>query len=357
MGARQSIAVLVGALCLATTIGPAVGATTAVGDSVAGTTKSATAVGEATGPRALTDAETRNQSQRVTPDTVVLDARVYENGSARWRVVYRTRLDDAETTAAFRSYKADVEANATRYSEQFVERMNATIRSAERATGREMSGGNYSVRAEIREFPQRYGLVVYSFEWRDFAAISGDEVRVGDSLSGLILNQKTRLLVEWPEGYEATTVRPRPDSGDERRERAVVWNGPIEFAANEPRIVLNAPSSSGPAVPWRLVAAVTGGLAVVAAFAAGGWWLRRDGADPDPDDKPPEDLLSNEERVLRLLERRGGRIKQRAVVDELGWTEAKTSQVVRNLREQGRLESFRLGRENVLALPTERQES
>jgi hypothetical protein len=41
------------------------------------------------------------------------------------------------------------------------------------------------------------------------------------------------------------------------------------------------------------------------------------------------------------------------VVQELDWTDAKTSQVVGNLREDGDVEVFRIGRENVLALPGE----
>jgi len=84
-----------------------------------------------------------------------------------------------------------------------------------------------------------------------------------------------------------------------------------------------------------------------------------DSASPTPDrtadggkpNGPPPELLSNEERVLRLLEDRGGRIKQQEVVSELEWTEAKTSQVVSGLREDGAIDVFRIGRENVLALP------
>ena len=38
------------------------------------------------------------------------------------------------------------------------------------------------------------------------------------------------------------------------------------------------------------------------------------------------------------------------IADELGWTETKTSDVVSRLREEGRIDSFRLGRENVLSL-------
>ncbi|AGN01517.1 hypothetical protein L593_07860 [Salinarchaeum sp. Harcht-Bsk1] len=72
----------------------------------------------------------------------------------------------------------------------------------------------------------------------------------------------------------------------------------------------------------------------------------------DEADVPPE-LLSNEEQVLRLLEGHGGRMKQQQVVSELEWTEAKTSQVVTGMREDDRIEVFRIGRENVLALPGE----
>ena len=340
MGARQYAASLAAALCLAAAVGAAVGGASAGGGG------------------ATADA-TQARLQQVTPDTVVLDVRVFENGTAAWQVVYRTRLDDPDTTAAFRSYKADIEDNSTKYSRQFVGRMNSTIRSAEQSTGREMRGTNYSVRAEIREFPQRYGVVVYSFRWHGFAAVSEDRLRIGDSLSGLILNEKTRLLVKWPEGYEATSIQPKPEIGYEKRQQAVVWNGPIEFAGNEPQVVLAAPGAGGLDVPWMPLAAATGTLAALGALLAGGWWLYRNRTerDDDADDRPPEDLLSNEERVLRLLERRGGRVKQKAIVDELGWTEAKTSQVVGSLREEGEIESFRLGRENVLALAREQQQS
>ncbi|GAB3690171.1 hypothetical protein GCM10028857_26290 [Salinarchaeum chitinilyticum] len=72
-----------------------------------------------------------------------------------------------------------------------------------------------------------------------------------------------------------------------------------------------------------------------------------------PDEELPAELLSNEEQVLRLLEAEGGRLKQQQVVAELEWTDAKTSQVVTSMREEGQIEVFRIGRENVLALPGE----
>ncbi|USZ67696.1 hypothetical protein NGM10_13290 [Halorussus salilacus] len=335
MGARQFGAVLAVALCAA---------------AVVGATSGVAVDGAAGHPERVESLD--RQSRDVTPDTIVMRVQVHGNGTATWEVAYRTRLDDGETTDAFESLQSDIETNSTEYSQQFVRRMSGTIDSAEDATGREMAGENFTVDAEVREFPQRYGIVAYTFQWKGFAAVSDDEVRVGDALSGLPLDEKTRLLITWPGDYETTEVRPTPD---EERETAAVWNGPMEFAANEPRIVLSPPGTGTPDLPWGVVLAAVGGLAVVGAGVAGGWWLyrRRDSEPGEETDEPPEDLLSNEERVLRLLERRGGRVKQKAIVDELGWTEAKTSQVVGSLREQGKIESFRLGRENVLALAQE----
>jgi uncharacterized membrane protein len=123
-------------------------------------------------------------------------------------------------------------------------------------------------------------------------------------------------------------------------------------------------------------------LALAAAGVGLAWWRRSgnpgDGAPPTPatdapGDDPPDDdadpgasdagsdpadgldeeLLSNEERVLRVLEDEGGRAKQQEVVEALGWTEAKTSQVVSGMRDEGTIDGFRLGRENVLTLPEE----
>jgi uncharacterized membrane protein len=75
-----------------------------------------------------------------------------------------------------------------------------------------------------------------------------------------------------------------------------------------------------------------------------------DTADVDPWE---DELLSNQERVLALVEHEGGRMKQQEVAGTLDWTDAKTSQVVRKMRDEGELDAFRLGRENVLVLPDE----
>lgn len=281
-------------------------------------------------------------------DSVLMRVDIDANGDARWQIEYRTRLDDPNTTQAFQGLRRDVESDPDSYSRAFFDGIRSTIANAENTTDREMSGTNFSVDAEIRHLPQRYGVVVYTFTWDGFAVVDGTELRIGDALAGFFLGEDERLLLSWPSGYDPTDVHPL---ADEQRDRAVVWTGPLEFGPDEPQIVLSRPSRFAWPSTWFVAALLVG---VVLAVGIVSWLGRRDGTDlpstRSNDEKQPG-LLSNEEQVLQVLETNGGRIRQQEVVDELGWTEAKTSRVISELREQGRLESFRLGRENVLALP------
>ncbi|MWG34646.1 helix-turn-helix transcriptional regulator [Halomarina oriensis] len=64
-----------------------------------------------------------------------------------------------------------------------------------------------------------------------------------------------------------------------------------------------------------------------------------------------EDLLSDEERVERLLEYNGGRMKQANIVTETGWSNAKVSQLLSAMDENDRIDKLRIGRENLISLP------
>jgi hypothetical protein len=71
-----------------------------------------------------------------------------------------------------------------------------------------------------------------------------------------------------------------------------------------------------------------------------------------PGEIDPE-LLSDEERVERLLERNGGRMKQANIVKETGWSNAKVSQLLSSMAEEDRINKLRIGRENLITLPDE----
>ncbi|MFC6716886.1 helix-turn-helix transcriptional regulator [Natrialbaceae archaeon GCM10025810] len=71
----------------------------------------------------------------------------------------------------------------------------------------------------------------------------------------------------------------------------------------------------------------------------------------DEDDSIDVELLSDEERVLRLLRQNGGRMKQASIVKETGWSNAKVSQLLSKMDDDDEIEKLRIGRENLITLP------
>jgi|GEM_PF-199938 len=111
----------------------------------------------------------------------------------------------------------------------------------------------------------------------------------------------------------------------------------------------NAAVSSDDATAGDADGAAGSAAGTGAAGAAAG----TDGTDGGADDGIDEELLSDEERVERLLERNGGRMKQATIVKETGWSNAKVSQLLSAMAEDDRVDKLRIGRENLISFPDE----
>ena len=82
----------------------------------------------------------------------------------------------------------------------------------------------------------------------------------------------------------------------------------------------------------------------------------RDRPDPGPDDGPSEiplEMLSNEDAVLAVLRRNGGRVRQSALVQETDWSKSKVSRVLSRMDDADRVTKINVGRGNVITLPGE----
>lgn len=290
------------------------------------------------------------QTGDVPVDRTTIDVELQPDGSAAWEVSYYTHLETEEDELAFDGLADDIEADPTPFRERFAERMSSTADDAEAATTREMAITDVTVSTRTEQLPEEYGIVVYSFTWDGFAAVDEGTITAGDAIDGFLLVEDTRLSMYWPADYRLDTVDPDPDS---TADQSVTWHGAdTDFVRGQPRVTLLA-DDPGPPIDRGAVAI---GLLVLLLVILG-WLLYTEritvptGGDGAAADTADRDLQSNEEQVLAVIRDAGGRVKQQEVVSELGWTEAKTSQVVSKLESAEKIDKFRIGRENVLALP------
>lgn len=315
----------------------------------------------------------------IAPDDVVVRIDVRANGTAVWQVEYRYLLTTDDRTRGFERLRDAVDGNRSAYVSRIRGDFAALVGGAENDTGREMGVDAVSVSARRQSVPREAGVVVHRFDWDGFAVANDTHVVAGDAIRGFYVGPGTRLVLRWPAEYRATTAVPSPD---ETGEREATWTGG-RFAADEPRLVFTHESAVADGPPTGLLG-VAGALVLVAGLGGTVLFVRRrdgapgtatgadaggadggaasagDGRDASAgdaagptDEAPPPELLSNEERVLRVLNENGGRVKQQAIAAECDWGESKTSKVVTDLHEDGTVERFRLGRENVVALPEE----
>jgi len=237
--------------------------------------------------------------------------------------------------------------------------------------------------------PAAVGELRLTFVWTEFLATDGENLELGDAFTtpddGTWLQSLERsqtITVMTPEGYSVI------DTDLPLQDNAVIIEGPRVFENDDRVVVVYSPTSTGTetsAPPWTLLA---GAIVLGALLIAGGLvGYRRVGtgandgssddrtgetdaegavapspepndADLDPDgaegdDGPGPDLslLSDEERVERLLDRSGGRMRQADIVAETGWSDAKVSQLLSTMSDEGRVEKLRLGRENLISVP------
>jgi hypothetical protein len=282
----------------------------------------------------------------VDADETTFRVAVDDDGTGYWTVEFRFLLDGAASEAAFDRAKENLSDPPTEFLQAF---RTSVVREAENRTGRSMRLLNGSIE-HSRDAVADEGFVRIRFEWAKFAAAASDtRLVVGDAIDGFYLRENWALRVEWNEGIDRVSVTPEPS---EVRAGVARWDGELRFRSGAPRLELSRdPPTGGPPVTL-LAGAAVGAVALVAV----GWYGRsrlRDGHDGLDGAGLEDDLLTDEERVIRLIEARGGRTKQQDLIETFDWSRTKVSDVVNEMNEAERVEVYRLGRENVVALPGE----
>ena len=171
----------------------------------------------------------------------------------------RTLLAANEDVGAFDSYAKNVSFT---YLPQFQDLMQRSAAQASAATSRPMEITDFPGDAVIQTTPTgRYGVVYYSFNWKNFAK-TGTDLAIGDAFAGgLYLAKDNTLVIRYPSSYTVGVAEPAPDQVRD----GLIWYGQRSFGAGEPRLVFEKTG-----FPWLplllgglLCVLILGGLYVV----------------------------------------------------------------------------------------------
>lgn len=315
-------------------------------------------------------------AQQTAPatDNTVTRIQVNPSGDARWTVQIRTRLETQEEVEDYQAFQEAFKQNTSKYLDPFSDRIRSVVTRAANATGRPMAASNFSASTSIQEVPRRWGIVTFEFTWNGFAEQRDDGLVVGDVFQGgFFLAANDSLVIAVPDGYEITSVEPAPD---ERDAGELVWRGREDFSDGHPLVNIEAgqsPTTTGITSQTGQPAGLyIGGALLLAIVVIGSYtlWRRSTGGRRSTgSDTPPEPASTQEagtetaaiedtvktdsERVERLLDHHGGRLKQADIAAELDWSASKVSRVVSEMVDEGSVTKLRLGRENLVELSEE----
>ena len=293
-------------------------------------------------------------------DSVTFDITVHENGSATWAFTYERALPTEEDRANFEAFAASFEEDGgTLYDRRVAQAENLTA-SGEETTGREMAASNFERSATVEEGVNDLGIVTVSFLWEGFAEREGSDVIAHDVINRLWLEPDQELVIRAGDGLSFAEVYPEGSYSAESLEEAtaVSWSGEDhdQFSEGQPYVRFTADGdgiATTTLVAGALVVAVVAGVALA-------WYRTREPATSPPREDVPqpsetvtpaeEELLSDEDRVVKLIEDNGGRMKQVKIVEETGWSKSKVSMLLSEMDEEGTISKLRVGRENIISL-------
>ena len=307
---------------------------------------------------------------------------VYENGSATWALEHRTPLANDSERERFERYADRFESEETALYVDFVEDAGLLTRYGTNETGRAMDARNFQRSASVDPAQSR-GTVRMSFLWTNFAAVDGQRIVVSDVFEGgFYVGERQSLVVERGPSLGFRSAQPTPDMRSQPESLAgsesVTWVGERSFSDSRPYVELAPRSAVGDATAtpaaesggglWQLVAlllVVALGAVAVAAWRSGAAAAVLDSGDDDDDggtataaastaDSEPTvsetELLSDSDRVVKLLEDNGGRMKQVDIVETTDWSKSKVSMLLSDMEEDGEISKLRVGRENIVSL-------
>jgi hypothetical protein len=167
-------------------------------------------------------------------DQTTVTVELHENGDALWTVEWRLPL----TTSEINEWDGAIKKgqNISTYQNQIKDKLDGLLRSAQNSSNRSMEIENLNISyGTERTLSGETGIILYSFEWKNFSRTYSGNILIGDTFSeGSAFSSDNTLIIKIPSGFEVQSVSPK---FDKHVENSLIWNGQ-SFGKGEPFLVL-----------------------------------------------------------------------------------------------------------------------
>jgi uncharacterized membrane protein len=194
----------------------------------------------------------------------------------------------------------------------------------------------------------------YTFVWKTFSTTQDNELRFGDvfqvsNFFGILFGDAA-LQLTYPSEYNAKSVYPPPyERQDENN--MLKWARTQDLTNADTKITLSSNNKSDPQNNTVGIDVIGSGVvAVVVPVALIGLYTarKRNTKTSTTPTAKPSILESDEDKILNLLKTSGGSMRQTEITERLGYSKAKTSQLLSALEGRGLLARYKRGRDKIV---------
>lgn len=260
-----------------------------------------------------------------------------QDGSAVWTI---TQFSDINTSAtSWTSYQ---------------QKIYSLVNQASNATHRSMAVDDSSLGISTTLSPESK-ITEYTFAWlncstnQDNELVFGDVLKTGNFFGQLFGDASIQLT--YPQELMPQSVYPPPY---ERQDSLYVmkWARTQDLSGGNVKIVLaqSGQSSGGDeAAQSSFIGLAVAGVAVPVGVV--GFFVfrkRQNSKQATMEVAVPSAIESDDDKILKLLKTSGGSMRQTEITERLGYSKAKTSQLLTALETSGVLARYKKGRDKIV---------
>lgn len=266
---------------------------------------------------------------------------LYKDGSALWKI---TQILDINATSD------------NLWS--FQKRILLLVNSAQNVTDRKMVVDLNRISITLHFSPETSTKKVeYQFYWINFSQFLDGKIIVGDVFNidqfFNMLYGDGSLYVKYPSSYEVKEALPKPDELITSLQ-TLKWISAQTFCKGQPKIILVKLELIEPSVNISQI--ITYSILTVAiTFASLFAYLKIKSKRQKMNVEGGKalklsEIESDEEKVLKILRNSGGKMLQSSMVEQCGFSKAKTSQLLTVLEKKGVIKRLKRGRSKIVIL-------